>query len=244
MAHEHLGGERRTPWRWAVPLVCCGAGVMFVGSAISSGGTDLRSDTADLSTLVEERADRVARDRTYANDLRHEVDSLSQSSKSDEVTSLIARGDRYAANAGFTAVTGPGLRVTLSDAPRSSDSDDVDPNLLVVHQQDLQAFINALWEGGATAITLQGQRIISTTGIKCVGNTVILHGVPYAPPYEIEAIGDPDALKEALVDSPEVAIYREYVDTYELGLTEESETLLSAPAYSGEIDLRYAAIRR
>ena len=55
--------------------------------------------------------------------------------------------------------------------------------------------VNALWSGGAEAMTLQKQRVISTTGIKCVGNTVVLHGVPYAPPYEITAIGDLDALQ-------------------------------------------------
>ena len=52
-----------------------------------------------------------------------------------------------------------------------------------MHQQDIQAVVNALWAGGAEAMTIQGQRVISTTGIKCVGNTVVLHGVPYSPPY-------------------------------------------------------------
>ena len=50
--------------------------------------------------------------------------------------------------------------------------------------------VNALWSGGAEAMTIQGQRVISTTGIKCVGNTVLLHGVPYSPPYVITAVGD------------------------------------------------------
>ena len=81
--------------------------------------------------------------------------------------------------------------MTLTDAPRSVDVPGLDPNVLVVHQQDIQAFVNALWAGGAEAISLQGQRLISTTGIKCVGNTVVLDGVPYSPPYVIEAIGDP-----------------------------------------------------
>ena len=55
--------------------------------------------------------------------------------------------------------------------------------------------VNALWSGGAEAMTIQGQRVIATTGIKCVGNTVVLHGVPYAPPYVISAIGDPEKLQ-------------------------------------------------
>ena len=83
---------------------------------------------------------------------------------------------------GLTALHGPGIRVTLTDAPKSVNPEGVDPNLLVVHQQDIQAFVNALWVGGAEAISLQGQRLISTTGIKCVGNTVVLDGSPTLRP--------------------------------------------------------------
>ena len=82
-------------------------------------------------------------------------------------------------------VRGPGLTVTLDDAPERRDrlGGHATPNDLVVHQQDIQAVVNALWAGGAEAMTIQGQRVIATTGIKCVGNTVVLHGVPYSPPY-------------------------------------------------------------
>ena len=58
--------------------------------------------------------------------------------------------------------------MVLTDAPPSvAESSQQDPNRLVVHQQDIQAVVNALWKGGATAVTIQGQRVVSTTGIKC-----------------------------------------------------------------------------
>src|ERR671923_1950991 len=99
-------------------------------------------------------------------------------------------------------VSGPGLVVTLDDAPEEALEDpSVNPNLLVVHQQDIQAFVNALWAAGADAVSLQGQRLISTTGIKCVGNTVVLEGVPYSPPYRIEAVGNVEALQASLAES-------------------------------------------
>ena len=88
--------------------------------------------------------------------------------------------------------TGPGITVTLSDAPEEViAASDQDLNLLVVHQQDIQAVVNAMWQGGATAVTVQGQRVVTTTGIKCEGNAVQLQGVPYSQPYEIAAVGDP-----------------------------------------------------
>jgi uncharacterized protein YlxW (UPF0749 family) len=132
------------------------------------------------------------------------------------------------------------VRVALEDAPRSVDIPGLDPNLLVVHQQDIQAFVNALWAGGAEAITLQGQRLISTTGIKCVGNTVVLDGVPYSPPYVIEAVGDPSSLRGAMTASPEVTTYTQYAQRYGLGLEESDVDLVKAPAHAGSVSMRYA----
>ena len=87
--------------------------------------------------------------------------------------------------------------MTLDDAPSSVAANGIEPDLLVVHQEDIQAVVNALWSGGAEAMTIQGQRVISTA-VKCVGNTVVLHGIPYGPPYEISAIGDQARLRAAL----------------------------------------------
>ena len=81
---------------------------------------------------------------------------------------------------------------------RSSTRRTQDLNLLVVHQQDIQAVVNAMWKGGATAVTVQGQRIVTTTGIKCEGNAVQLQGVPYPQPYVIEAVGDQTELLGAI----------------------------------------------
>ena len=104
----------------------------------------------------------------------------------------------------------------MDDAPDSVRAEGVDADLLVVHQQDIQAVVNALWSGGAEAMTIQGQRVIATTGIKCVGNTVVLHGVPYAPPYVISAIGEPAGCAPPWPSSPALQIYRQYVDAYAL----------------------------
>ena len=140
---------------------------------------------------------------------------------------------------------GPAITVVLSDAPkdeidRAVEKGEVTADQLVVHQQDIQAVVNALWSGGAEAMTLQKQRVISTTGIKCVGNTVVLHGVPYAPPYEITAIGDLDALQTALDASDYIAGYKTYVDAHHLGYEVSTDDDVTMPAYDGSSDLRYA----
>jgi uncharacterized protein YlxW (UPF0749 family) len=132
--------------------------------------------------------------------------------------------------------------VTLNDAPGGGEVPrGTDPNLLLVHQQDIQAVVNALWAGGASGVSLQGQRVIATTGIKCVGNTVVLQGVPYSPPYRIAAVGSPVALRAALAASPQVQTYRDYTaPPYNLRWSLRQPESIRLPAYAGALSLQYA----
>jgi uncharacterized protein YlxW (UPF0749 family) len=89
-------------------------------------------------------------------------------------------------------------------------------------------------------MTIQGQRVTSRTGIKCVGNSVLLHGVPYAPPYVVVAIGDQKAIEQALTSSAYLDAYRQYSDRYGLGYAEKRVGEVTLPGYTGAIDLGYA----
>ena len=153
------------------------------------------------------------------------------------------RVERLEDPAGMTPKSGPGVAVTLSDAPEEViNSTTQDLNLLVVHQQDIQAVVNAMWKGGATAVTVQGQRVITTTGIKCEGNSVQLHGVPYPQPYVIEAVGDQTELVRAIADDDYLQIYREQaaIPDISVGWDLQLQALVTAPAYDGLTDLSYA----
>jgi len=226
-----------------VPLVTAAAGALFVVSALSADGTDLRSVTTDVRTLVVDRSSDVDSARAQVKQLRGEVDDLTAAVDDAMVEEVRDEVRRLQPAAGLTEVRGAGLRVTLRDAPRELIEDsDVDANLLVVHQQDIQAFVNAMWAAGAQAVSLQGQRLISTTAIKCVGNTVLLHGVPYSPPYVIEAVGDTAAMYQSLDDSDKVGVYEEYVasEEHQLGLEIEAVDELTVPAYDGSPELEHA----
>ena len=235
---SHAGGRR---WPVAVLAICILAGGLFAAAAITSDGSDLRPAGGDVASLLQERARRVEAQRAEARDLQSDIDALSQSAPSGgALDDLLTRVAQLQQLSGLAPARGPGVRVALTDAPRTADVPGLDPNVLVVHQQDIQAFVNALWSGGAEGISLQGQRLISTTGIKCVGNTVVLDSVPYSPPYVIEAIGDPAQLNAALEESPEVVTYRDYVDQYQLGLEQSTIADITMPAYGGTVGLSYA----
>lgn len=239
--------RRQLAWRFGTPLVLLACGALFVVSAIDSDGTDLRPGRyTSLASLVQSEA------QSYQH-LQHRVTTLRQqvAAMTDDVPdSTVRRYQRHVAKlkgpAGLTPVEGPGVTVRLSDAPTELiDTTKLNPNLLVVHQQDIQAVVNALWRGGATAITIQGQRIVSTTGIKCAGSTVQLQGVPYPEPYVIRAVGDPAELEGALDGDSYVSIYREQAadPQIDIGWRLSVDADIKAPAYQGLIDMTYAQPR-
>ncbi len=210
---------------------------------VNARGTDLRGGRhSDLVEVVSAQSDKVEQLRQDASIVQEHIDGLTASVEGSRVRALQREVDALTDPAGLTAATGRGLVVTLKDAPRDQEvPEGTDPNWLVVHQQDIQAVANALWAGGAEAMALQGQRLVSTTGIKCVGNTVVLQGVPYSPPYRIEAIGPVGQMYDALAASPEVASYLQYTDPpYNVGWSLRQETRIHLPAFGAPAQLVFA----
>jgi uncharacterized protein YlxW (UPF0749 family) len=136
--------------------------------------------------------------------------------------------------------------VTLDDAPRlpigQNRPGNPAPDDLVVHQQDVQAVVNALWRGGASAVQVMDQRIVSTSAVRCVGNTLILQGRVYSPPFTISAVGDPARMTLSLDTDRAVTVYREYVDLYGLGYVVRTETSITVPAFTGSVAPQYASV--
>ncbi|MEA5052332.1 MAG: DUF881 domain-containing protein, partial [Propionicimonas sp.] len=233
------GRRRPTAGKLATFATCLAAGLMMTTGALAADGADLRpNQTTDLIDLVRAEADRNAELASRVATLRAQVDTLAQDLSADQPAD--ADLTELSQQAALTPVKGPAVTVTLADAPLSVKPAGVADELLVVHQQDIQAVANALWEGGAEAMTIQGQRVTSRTGIKCVGNTVLLHGVPYAPPYVITAIGDQVRMEASLATSAYLRTYREYVTAYRLGYAQQRVDEVAMPGFQGSVGLRYA----
>ena len=236
-------GEQRSAWRIGTPVVVMLSGSLFAVSAVNSEGTDLRAGRyTDLASLVNAEAQAYEDLRSRVEDLTEEVTDLSARVGSRDVQRVQERIEVLRDPAGLTPREGEGLRITLSDSPLQAEDTDQPLKYLIVHQQDIQAVVNAMWRGGATAVTVQGQRIVSTTGIKCEANSVTLQGVPYPQPYVIEAVGDPDALAGSVDADPYLSLYRQQslLDDILVGWEMEPQEVVEAPAYDGLLDLSYA----
>lgn len=239
---------RPSPWAVLVPVVAVLAGILFATSGSVAQGRSLRSDAAGLPDIIREETQDNARMTDELQKLTVEVDELARDNAPGNaaIEDLERGADDLGYAAGRTAVQGPAVEVQLNDSKLSVDKipagfsvDDI-----IVHQQDVQAVVNAFWAGGAEAMMIQDQRIISTSAIRCVGNTLILQGRVYSPPYRIRAIGDPDALRDILGQSPEVQTYQEYVKAVGLGYEVISHDRLEFPAYAGSITPEYATVAK
>jgi uncharacterized protein YlxW (UPF0749 family) len=247
MAGTHAGRVNRpSPWPWLVPVAALVAGTLFASSVRASQGEDLRTDQAQLPDLIRAQNRTNETRASDLTDLQGQV---------DEATAALAPGDlqtqklerqanEIATAAGRTEVRGPALRVTLDDAklaggevPAGADPDDY-----VIHQQDVQSVVNALWQGGAEAMMLQDQRVVSTSAVRCVGNTLILQGRVYSPPYVITAIGDRDAMRASLDTDPAVANLRDWSIAVGLGYDVKNVGRQTFPAYSGSIVPEHAVV--
>ncbi|MBB2893603.1 DUF881 domain-containing protein [Flexivirga oryzae] len=237
----------RNRWAYAVPVIGVAAGLLFGVSAATSQGSDLRPGTRDLVQVVQDGNHRVAKQAATVASLQTQVAQLGKQDApgSTKLKKTIRTSDGYADTAGLSEVTGQVVTVSLNDSSRDPSTlpDGANLDWLVVHQQDVQAVVNALWAGGASAMMLMDQRVISTSAVRCVGNTLLLQGRVYSPPFVIKAMGDPAKLKKALDDDPSVQNYKAYVSLAGLGYDVSTSSKETFPAYQGALDLKYAKVK-
>jgi uncharacterized protein YlxW (UPF0749 family) len=225
-------------------LVCLLAGLLLAATHGVSGGAEIRrSDAPRLVDLVREAQSSVDRLRAERDELAEKIDSAHGRTSDAALAAMLRRSAELADEAGLDPVHGPGLVVTLQDAQRDANGRfprDASPDDLVVHQQDIQAVLNALWSAGAEAIQMQDQRIIATSVPRCVGNTLLLNGRTYSPPYTITAIGNAAAMQAALAAAPLVILYKQYVVRFGLGYHEEVKPDVQIAGHSEPVRTHFA----
>lgn len=249
MSHRHAAapadrssGRRRVgryTFQASVGLGLVGllAGLLFSTSA-RLGGSASERQPDNLRDLVRLESERLQETNDDVVALREEVAALlAEQQDPAEADPLVEHAS------GTVPVTGPGLVVRLWDAPTPVQLPQwASPDDLVVHQQDIEAVMNALWAGGAEALMVQGHRVTTTSSVRCVGNVLLIDGATYSPPYEIAAIGDAEALRTMLLDSSAIQIYLQYVDALNLGWEVRAAESIDMPGDSSNLTMEYAVV--
>ncbi|WP_139489950.1 DUF881 domain-containing protein [Brevibacillus dissolubilis] len=144
-----------------------------------------------------------------------------------EAATVLSELEQARMLAGLVQVEGPGVIVTMRDNPKPTSTN---VSAYIVHEGDIWKVVNELLAAGAEGISVNGQRLVSGTVIRCVGPTVIVNGVKSAAPFEITAIGDPAVLEGAL--HLPGGIFDWFEGFVEIDVTKKD--LVSLPAFVGD----------
>jgi len=192
-----------------------------------------------LETQITERGDEATALQEQAGDLTAQITSLQGKVLGAADQPLRTALAASAVESGATAVAGKGLRIVMSDAP-SGDDETADPDARV-QDIDLQVVVNALWQAGAEAIAINGQRLGATTAIRSAGSAVLVDLVALGSPYSVDAIGDSVAMQTDLARSSAGQLLATLRATYGIGVDMSSERHLELPGV-GVTTLRSAQV--
>jgi len=137
--------------------------------------------------------------------------------------------------AGLTEVEGQGVTVNIDDSEEINFGSD---KYAIVHDSDLRMVLCELAAAGAEAMSINGQRIIATTAVRCVGNTIMTNDVKIAPPFEIMAIGDSSTLEAAINIKGGSA---DYLRGWGLSVAIKKSDNIKIPRYKGVINMKYGS---
>lgn len=174
----------------AIALVCVVLGIML---AVQFRTTqDIRSTVP--FQRIEDLSQRLLQAEKERDSLLEQVKNMSDISSKEVVEKEM---ESLKMGAGITPLEGPGIIITIDDSKRQSKAGE-NPNLYLIHDDDILKVINELWAAGAEAVSINEQRLIANSEIRCAGPTLSVNNTRYSPPYDIMAIGEPKGLETAL----------------------------------------------
>ena len=215
--------------QFAIALVCVVLGIML---AVQFRTTqDIRSSIP--YQRVEDLSQRLSQTEKERDALINQVQELKRTSGAEAPSKEL---ERVRMGAGVIAVEGPGIIVTIDDSKRPSKPGE-NPNLYLIHDDDILKVINELWAAGAEAISINEQRLIASSEVRCAGPTLSVNNSRYSPPYEVRVIGEPTTLENALKMRGGVI---ETLQFWGIQVTMKKQDDVKVPAYKGAFRFEFA----
>lgn len=184
------------------------------------------TDTRDALTDEQQRLKQEIANATIAVEQRKTT--LASSKEVDQ--NLVTSSAQATLAAGLTKVAGPGVTATLEDSEGGDLSEQA-----IAHAADLRDIVSLLRAVGAEAIAINGERVITTTAIDCIVNTILVNDTRLSNPFEVRAIGDADTLARALNDPAVLSDLHNRVITSGVRFSVSTETRVEIPAYAGRM---------
>lgn len=220
------------------------AAAVVVGLLLTLGAVALREPStsaarakAQLVAQVESRRAAVERQEDTLRTLQAQVEQLRGQALGQTSASLQSRLAALELASGAQALRGQGLVVELDNAPGADGtSPDGDPRTSsentdgILYSKDMQVIVNGLWEAGAEAISVNGQRLTSRSAIRFAGDAILVNYRPLARPYTITVLGDPEGLQVEFAETAGGSYARALEDNYDIRVSMDARDDLTVPA--------------
>lgn len=231
--------------KWVVPItiVCIISGLLLSlqlkaqSTLVSNPIGERNQALIDIINKLENETDAI---QNQISKIREEIESIEErkSHEQGDISQLQNKVHKARRQAGLTPLKGAGVVITLDDNKaglQSAQNDD--PNRYIIHYENILNLISELKLAKAEAISVNGQRIVTSSEIRCVGNVILVNTTRLAPPFEIKAIGNPGFLEDILLSG-------EYDLLKNLGfpvsyIKHTSEDPIEIPAYSGSFQFKH-----
>ena len=216
---------------WSITIVCA-----IIGFMLAVQFRQVRDSQATVpNQRLEELSGRLIQVEEERDELAKQVELLQRETNSAANHELISELKFQAC---ATALEGEGVIVKMDDSTRAAKSGE-NPNLYLIHDDHLLRVINELKAAGAEAISINGQRLIATSEIRCAGPTLSVNNVRSSPPYEIHAIGDKKSLENSITMRGGVA---ETLKVWGIQLEVTASDDVYIPPYRGTIKRVYSHV--
>ncbi|MER6143713.1 DUF881 domain-containing protein [Streptomyces sparsogenes] len=238
-ARHGTEGRRGLPRTLRGRLVVA-AGLVLVAGIVTIGAVEARISAPTLAKEREKLIDRIETGNSNADDLQKSVDRLRKEVGDRQRQALEKhggdKGELVALLSGATEVKGPGVKLVVDDA-KQADEDGGGPRESTnfsdtgrVRDRDMQRVVNGLWESGAEAVSINGQRLTALSAIRAAGDAILVDNKPLAPPYTVLAVGDGRRLSTAFQDSADGQYLHVLHENYGIrtSISAEDEVLLPA----------------
>lgn len=218
------------------------AGLVLAALVVTVGAANARIAAPVVAKERQELIDRVERETASADKLESGVDTLRAdvSARQNEALKKQGGGDQadlVGILSGAVAVRGPGVKLVVNDAKEATQGGDGNPRETSgfsdtgrVRDRDMQRVINGLWESGAEAVSINGQRLTALSAIRAAGDAILVDNKPLVPPYTVLAVGDGERLSTRFQNSADGLYLHALQENYGIrtAISVEKDVRLSA----------------
>ncbi|MER5203164.1 DUF881 domain-containing protein [Streptomyces sp. NPDC002825] len=216
------------------------AGLLLAAAVVTVGAAEARISAPVVAKERQDLIDRIERETSTADQLEADVERIRTEVGGRQRQALQQHGgdqaELVALLSGATPVHGPGVKLVVDDA-KGTDTGGGGPRESSgfsdtgrVRDRDMQRVINGLWESGAEAVAINGQRLTSLSAIRAAGDAILVDNKPLVPPYTVLAIGDGQRLSTAFQDSADGQYLHALVENFGIRSSISAEGDVRLPA--------------